>query len=755
MLRHFASFGECILDKLLLWCGLFDTGAVEIHGDEQIATQVAGKRGGLIICCHLGNLELCRVMSRRQAGLKLTVLLHTKHATRFNQLLAQVNPDSQLNIMQVSDLTPAAAALLQDKIDHGEFVAIAGDRIPVAREPRVAWVPFLGAMAPFPVGPYLMASLFQCPVYLLFSLRGHHGWEIHFELFRQSIDVPRKDRLAAFDSLASAYAARLEFYCRQAPLQWFNFYDFWQVGRTNNDLCSPLSILIPPLRCASTPVGVASKRSLRSPKNAAAASLSPAPEFRAAIARGADFLDRRLVEEGVIYGVTTGFGDSCTVAIEPELIAELPRHLYTFHGCGLGAHFYAQRNTRRDRHPLDLSVQGVFRRQCRLVGAAHQDLLSAGYLAGDSVRRLGGRQRRFDAAVLSRRRAVRRRRSVARRYHVPAAAVLADAGITPLRLRPERSAGDHERHGGDDRAGLLELCARRISHSAGDPHQLRWRPSLSTATPSISTRRCFRSKPHPGQQAVAGWLRQDLPVQQSAANGKRLQDRYSIRCAPHVIGVLADALPWLRSYIENELNSANDNPIIDAAGERVLHGGHFYGGHIAFAMDSMKNAVANLADLLDRQMALLVDSRYSNGLPANLSGVTGPRAAINHGLKALQISVSAWTAEALKLTMPASVFSRSTECHNQDKVSMGTIAARDCTRVLELTEQVAAGLLITVRQAVWLRCRLHASALPSAMLQADDRCARCRHRRDRGGPPIGTESAVAARTDSQPSMETL
>ena len=74
-------------------------------------------------------------------------------------------------------------------------------------------------------------------------------------------------------------------------------------------------------------------------ENSAAARLSPALEFRAAIARGADFLDRRLVEEGVIYGVTTGFGDSCTVAIEPELIAELPRHLYTFHGCGLGAHF--------------------------------------------------------------------------------------------------------------------------------------------------------------------------------------------------------------------------------------------------------------------------------------------------------------------------------------------------------------------------------------------------------------------------------
>jgi histidine ammonia-lyase len=135
----------------------------------------------------------------------------------------------------------------------------------------------------------------------------------------------------------------------------------------------------------------------------------------------------------------------------------------------------------------------------------------------------------------------------------------------------------------------------------------------------------------------------------------------------------------------------------------------------------MKNAVANLADLLDRQLALLVDPRYSNGLPANLSGMEGERAAISHGLKALQISVSAWTAEALKLTMPASVFSRSTECHNQDKVSMGTIAARDCLRVLELTEQVAAALLIAVRQGVWLRTQLdsaHAVPQPVAEMSA-------------------------------------
>jgi histidine ammonia-lyase len=217
----------------------------------------------------------------------------------------------------------------------------------------------------------------------------------------------------------------------------------------------------------------------------------------------------------------------------------------------------------------------------------------------------------------------------------------------------------------------------------------------------------FSVKPHLGQNRVAERLRADLQVTEDAPrHDTRLQDRYSLRCAPHIIGVLEDSLPWLRQFIETELNSANDNPIIDADNERVLHGGHFYGGHIAFAMDSLKTAVANLADLLDRQMAQLMDTKFNHGLPANLSGATGEHAMINHGFKAVQIAVSAWTAEALKLTMPASVFSRSTECHNQDKVSMGTIAARDCIRILELSEQVAAAVLFAAVQGAELRGNL-------------------------------------------------
>ncbi|PUA19793.1 histidine ammonia-lyase [Glaciimonas sp. PCH181] len=443
--------------------------------------------------------------------------------------------------------------------------------------------------------------------------------------------------------------------------------------------------------------------------------LSADPAFRAAITRGADFLDRLLREDGTIYGVTTGYGDSCTVTVPAELIPELPHHLYTYHGCGLGEHFtpaqtraiLAVRLASLCKGYSGVSV-GLLEQIARLL---KEDLLPL-IPAEGSVGASGDlTPLSYLAAVLCGEREVWRDGS-----KVPAAEALRSVGMTPLRLRPKEGLAIMNGTAvmtalaclAFDRSAYLVRIATRITAMAsfaldGNAHHF--------------DEALFAVKPHAGQQQVAEWLRQDLPTPDAPRNEQRLQDRYSIRCAPHVIGVLADALPWMRQSIENELNSANDNPIIDAENERVLHGGHFYGGHIAFAMDSLKNAVANVADLLDRQMALLVDTRYNHGLPPNLSGAEGPRASINHGLKALQISASAWTAEALKLTMPASVFSRSTECHNQDKVSMGTIAARDCLRVLQLTEQVIAALLISVRQGVWLRCRVDATAQPQQNLQ--------------------------------------
>ena len=158
------------------------------------------------------------------------MLVHTKHAQAFNRLLSQLDPNSQLNLMQVTEINAATAMMLAEKVADGEFIAIAGDRIPVTFKPRVAYANFLGAPAPFPVGPYVLASVMQCPVYLLFSMTINGRPECHFELFRSAIKLPRKTRDQILDECAAAYAQRLEHHCLRAPLQWFNFYDFWSLS---------------------------------------------------------------------------------------------------------------------------------------------------------------------------------------------------------------------------------------------------------------------------------------------------------------------------------------------------------------------------------------------------------------------------------------------------------------------------------------------------------------------------------------------
>ena len=448
-------------------------------------------------------------------------------------------------------------------------------------------------------------------------------------------------------------------------------------------------------------------------QRSARAQLQGDTAYREKIAKGACFLDTLLDKEGVIYGVTTGYGDSCVVAVPLHQVEALPKHLFTFHGCGLGK-LLDEASTRA---VLAARLQSL----CHGVSGVRVELLERlqAFLEHDvlplipeegSVGASGDlTPLSYVAATLSGERDVLykgERRS--------SADVHKELGWTPLTLRPKEALA--LMNGTAVMTALACLAYSRADYLL----QLATRITALNVValegnPEHFDERLFAAKPHPGQTQVAAWIRQDLAVEAPLPPLHRLQDRYSIRCAPHVLGVLADSLGLLRQFIEIELNSANDNPLFDAETERTLHGGHFYGGHIAFAMDSLKNLVGNVADLLDRQLALLVDTRYNHGLPSNLSGAPVETAMINHGFKAVQIGASAWTAEALKNTMPASVFSRSTECHNQDKVSMGTIAARDALRSLELTEQVAAATLLAANQGVWLRERAGKTDIPAPL----------------------------------------
>ena len=443
--------------------------------------------------------------------------------------------------------------------------------------------------------------------------------------------------------------------------------------------------------------------------------LSQDAHFCRQIEAGVAFLDQLLEEDGVIYGVTTGYGDSCTVKVPLSQVHELPIHLTRFHGCGLGEYFSKEQGRAILATRLCSLTQGY--------SGVSWPLLKqlTAYLNHDIVPRIpqeGSVGASGDLTPLSYVAAsLIGEREVYHKGEIRQVTdVLPEHGLAPIRLRPKE--GLAIMNGTAVMTALACLAYQRAEY-------LTRLSSRITALASLALQGnsnhfddiLFSVKPHPGQNQIASWIRHDLNHHEHPRNSDRLQDRYSIRCAPHIIGVLRDALPWFKQTIENELNSANDNPIIDGIGEHVLHGGHFYGGHIAMVMDSMKAAVANLADLHDRQMALLMDTKFNNGLPSNLSGASAERRYINHGFKAVQIGCSAWTAEALKLTMPASVFSRSTECHNQDKVSMGTIAARDCLRVLQLTEQVVAASLMAVQQGVQLR--IAQGELSQSSLSAD------------------------------------
>ncbi|SEM13948.1 histidine ammonia-lyase [Syntrophus gentianae] len=217
-----------------------------------------------------------------------------------------------------------------------------------------------------------------------------------------------------------------------------------------------------------------------------------------------------------------------------------------------------------------------------------------------------------------------------------------------------------------------------------------------------------RAKSFPGQIRIARKMRELLATEADLSDleensPESLQDPYSIRCTPQIAGVLDDALQWISDWVTIEANSSNDNPIFDPESGAPLMSGNFYGGHMAFAMDALKAALASIADMSDRQVMLLVAPQYNRGLPADLVGMKGPESLFYHGFKAMSLSSSALAAEALKNTMPAGSFSRSTESHNQDKVSMGTIAARDAARICTLTERVVAIHLLAAAQACELR----------------------------------------------------
>jgi len=225
--RQYLMFAEILLDKLDAWRGKITPDHLDIDDPDGVHAKLIGSqgRGQILVCAHIGNLEVCRALAEHNRAMRLTVLVHSHNAVRFNQVLTDAGASS-LNLVQVSTLDAGAMLELSQRIERGEWLAIAGDRIPLTGN-RTIPVDFLGAQAPLPQGPWLLAGLLRCPVNVLLCTRQGKHYRLTLRRLSDSVTWTRNSRENEIRRCAQRYADTLAEVCRQAPLQWFNFYPFW------------------------------------------------------------------------------------------------------------------------------------------------------------------------------------------------------------------------------------------------------------------------------------------------------------------------------------------------------------------------------------------------------------------------------------------------------------------------------------------------------------------------------------------------
>jgi predicted LPLAT superfamily acyltransferase len=224
---HVLRFAEVALDRVFIVSGKDRYFEVTRTGHHYLEALGASRRGAILLGAHLGSFEAMRMQADRE-GFSIHFLGQFRNARMINAALTKLNPRSSARLIARGDGVEFMLRI-REKLRQGDRVAILADR--VAPGERVAEVDFLGEKARFPTGPYLLAALLKCPVYLTFGLyRAPNRYDLFCEPFEEEIKLPREARDEALHAYAQKFATRLEHYVRLAPDNWFNFYDFWSAS---------------------------------------------------------------------------------------------------------------------------------------------------------------------------------------------------------------------------------------------------------------------------------------------------------------------------------------------------------------------------------------------------------------------------------------------------------------------------------------------------------------------------------------------
>jgi phenylalanine ammonia-lyase len=447
--------------------------------------------------------------------------------------------------------------------------------------------------------------------------------------------------------------------------------------------------------------------------------LSQEPDIRKKILASRELLEEKLRRGEIIYGVNTGLGGNVRFILPARDLAKHQENIFQFLICGSGdplpkdavrAAILLRANALAKGYSAVRPV--VIERLIELLNhditpivpsygsvGASGDLIPSAYI---------GR------VLLGQGEVVFKRRTVA------AQKALAEAGLRPLSLKPKEGLAlingttvmtgiaALQIHDGDYLCRLaLACCALALEalKSMDDP----LRESVQTV------------KNHPGQIEAAAFCRnliagsrylRDLDeirerigqrYQQTdgtiGRSDEAIQTPYSLRCIPQGIGPALEAVRGHQIVIEREINSANDNPLVDPIEGRIYHTGNFYGGHVAHALDSWKVDLVTLGNWLHALMAMVVDERFNNGLPANLA----PKPGLFSGFKGMQLCLTSLVCALRHLSNPSLIHSLPTEQYNQDMVSLGTHSALTAMQMTTILRDAVAITLIALCQAIDLR----------------------------------------------------